>query len=216
LSRVVETLADPQRDGKASARRCTSLLLLVEAHVCLCGLLASRTCALVRAIHDLACERTSRHRGADPPAAPRGSSGRRRVTASCGSLPSASPLILASSRRRRHLVGAGLNGQRRSCLRPQRLRGGVVVGSMPGLNVKRRSCRRRTSVSSWRRSCRSMLGLNVKCRSYRRRASASPQQCIRRRSMLGLNVKRQSRHAAPQRLHCSVIVKSVLGLDVQR
>ena len=144
MSQVVETLADPQRDGKASAWRCTSLLLLVEAHVCLCGLLASRTCALVRAGHDLACERTSRHRGADPadpPAAPRGSSGRRRVTASCGSLPSASPLILASSRRRRHLVGAGLNGQRRSCLRPQRLRGGVVVGSMPGLSVKRRSCR---------------------------------------------------------------------------
>ena len=143
LSQVVETLADPQRDGKASAWRCTSLLLLVEAHVCLCGLLASRTCALVRAVHDLACERTSRHRGADPPAAPRGSSGRRRVTASCGSLPSASPLILASLRRRRHLVGAGLNGQRqrRSCLRPQRLRGGVVVGSMPGLSVKRRLCR---------------------------------------------------------------------------
>jgi hypothetical protein len=63
------------------------------------------------------------------------------VTASCGSLPSASPLILASSRRRRHLVGAGLNGQHRSCRRPQRLRGGVVVGSMPGLSVKRRLCR---------------------------------------------------------------------------
>jgi len=74
----------------------------------------------------------------------------------------ASLLILASLRRRRHRVDAGLNGRRQSCRRPQRLHGGVVVGSMPGLNVKGRSCRCRTSASSWRHSCRLMSGLNVK------------------------------------------------------
>ena len=118
----------------------------------------------------------------------------------------ASLLILASLRRRRHRVDAGLNGRRQSCRRPQRLHGGVVVGSMPGLNVKRQSCRRRTSVSSWRRSRRSMPGLNMKRRSCRRRASASPQWRSCRQSMPGLMVKCQPRHAAPRRPHSSSVI----------
>ena len=124
------------------------------------------------------------------PAAPCGFLGHRRDGVLRRLFITALLLILASLRRRRHRVDAGLNGRRQSCRRPQRLHGGVVVGSMPGLNMKRQSCRRRTSVSSWRRSRRSMPGLNVKRRSCRCRTLASPQRCGRRRSMLGLNVKR--------------------------
>ena len=140
------------------------------------------------------------------PAAPCGFLGHRRDGVLRRLFITASLLILASLRRRRHRVDAGLNGRRQSCRRPQRLHGGVVVGSMPGLNMKRQSCRRRTSVSSWWRSRRSMPGLNMKRRSCRRRASASPQWRSCRQSMPGLKVKCQPRHAAPRRPHSSPVV----------
>ena len=139
------------------------------------------------------------------PAAPCGFLGHRRDGVLRRLFITASLLILASLRRRRHRVDAGLNGRRQSCRRPQRLHGGIVVGSMPGLNVKRRSCRRSTSASPQRRSRRWVdAGLNGQ-----RRSCLRPQRLrggVVVGSMPGLSVKRRSCRHAPRRLRGGVVV----------